>query len=410
MASFSQAQVQQQAQQAQQQQGQQQVQQQHHVLSEADVILPPPSALNPLPSLPAALRLDNQEQLLLLLQGNPISIAKDKGPSAGSFRQLLVFGTDSLRTLLLRQVLSDPHQRNIANKQTKKNWESYLSFPFPKSLQSNIVGTRLLLQTGTGNAYANAYASSNKPSSSSIHATLDGSGAEVSLHGNAYDNDYDNDNDEVQHVDVITYFLRPWKIAETQAVAQRIRSWKKKVKVHHRIVYVPQPTALVHQILADIGLAAASNVSIHALQLDLFPIESDVISLEYDSAMKEDGVEGMQSTLVATCARSLLKLQDIVGTIPRIQSLGRLGEDVLAKTLNQSVDEYLANDDDDHDRNNNNYNEDGNVLVVGEDPTPLPDNNIAMMLIDRKVDMVTPMVTPLTYEGLLDDIVGIECG
>eukprot|EP00536_Pseudo-nitzschia_multiseries_P011666 jgi/Psemu1/320117/estExt_fgenesh1_pm.C_4100001 len=33
-----------------------------------------------------------------------------------------------------------------------------------------------------------------------------------------------------------------------------------------------------------------------------------------------------------------------------------------------------------------------------------------MMLLDRRLDMVTPMVTPLTYEGLLDELVGIDCG
>jgi len=33
-----------------------------------------------------------------------------------------------------------------------------------------------------------------------------------------------------------------------------------------------------------------------------------------------------------------------------------------------------------------------------------------MIVIDRKVDLVTPMVTPLTYEGLIDEILGIDCG
>ncbi len=65
---------------------------------EAQVILPPPSATNPVPTLPAALRLDNQEQLLNLLQ-------MEQG------RQLLIFETDELRTLLLRQVVSDPNTR-----------------------------------------------------------------------------------------------------------------------------------------------------------------------------------------------------------------------------------------------------------------------------------------------------------
>jgi len=34
----------------------------------------------------------------------------------------------------------------------------------------------------------------------------------------------------------------------------------------------------------------------------------------------------------------------------------------------------------------------------------------AMIILDRKVDMVTPMLTPLTYEGLLDDVLKIDSG
>jgi hypothetical protein len=30
--------------------------------------------------------------------------------------------------------------------------------------------------------------------------------------------------------------------------------------------------------------------------------------------------------------------------------------------------------------------------------------------IDREVDLVSPLVTPLTYEGLVDEIIGIENG
>ena len=34
----------------------------------------------------------------------------------------------------------------------------------------------------------------------------------------------------------------------------------------------------------------------------------------------------------------------------------------------------------------------------------------AMIILDRRVDLVTPMLTPLTYEGLLDDVLSIESG
>jgi len=32
----------------------------------------------------------------------------------------------------------------------------------------------------------------------------------------------------------------------------------------------------------------------------------------------------------------------------------------------------------------------------------------SLILLDRRVDMVTPMVTPLTFEALVDEIMGIE--
>mmetsp|Transcript_5735 Transcript_5735/g.8136 ORF Transcript_5735/g.8136 Transcript_5735/m.8136 type:complete len:433 (+) Transcript_5735:1-1299(+) len=44
-------------------------------------------------------------------------------------------------------------------------------------------------------------------------------------------------------------------------------------------------------------------------------------------------------------------------------------------------------------------------------PTSAPESEdvVAMLVIDRKVDLVTPMMTPLTYEGLLDDVIGVDC-
>ena len=342
------------------------------------VILAPASAVNPIPCLPAALRLDNQQQLeRLLLQhpadGNNCNNRSTRISTSSVFRQVLVFGTESLRTLLLRQVLNDPHRQKQQNK--KKNWDNYNQFNFPKSLQHNILSTRLLQLPSTSST-----------TTTTTTTIIGGEGAEVLI----------LEEDSHEQVDVITYFLRPWDLSQTQAVHARIRAYKKR-KVHHRIVYLPQPTALVSQLIQDLGLTAASNVSIEALQLDLFPIESDVLSLEYDHALRELTVEGTPSNLIQTCSRSLLKLQDIVGTIPRIQSIGKLGEEVLQKLLNQTVDEYLANDNETQE-------------LQQQTAKPLPDNPFALLLIDRNVDMVTPMVTPLTYEGLLDDVVGIDCG
>jgi len=37
------------------------------------------------------------------------------------------------------------------------------------------------------------------------------------------------------------------------------------------------------------------------------------------------------------------------------------------------------------------------------------DNHIdSLIVLDRKVDMITPLLTQLTYEGLIDELIGIK--
>jgi hypothetical protein len=129
------------------------------------------------------------------------------------------------------------------------------------------------------------------------------------------------------------------------------------------------------------------------LQLDIFPLESDILSLEWEDAIKEADVENTPSSLITTVARSLLKVQDVAGKIPRIQALGPLGEEVVKKFMSLTLEEHLAENPQD----TAGATEDGGEVA-------------AMMILDRKVDLITPMLTPLTYEGLLDDVVGIDCG
>mmetsp|Transcript_8310 Transcript_8310/g.12798 ORF Transcript_8310/g.12798 Transcript_8310/m.12798 type:complete len:676 (+) Transcript_8310:90-2117(+) len=309
---------------------------------DAEVILPPPTPLNPIPVLPAALRIDNQDMLLSMLQSLP-------------GRQLLVFGSESMRTVILRQVLSDPHARVFKG---KKNWDPAAFFPIPRGLQ--IAGTKVL-PNRTGPSF------------------VDKKGIENS--------DEENESWD-ENVDVVTYFLRPSSLSHTLHVSRRIKNWKNRT--HHRIVYLPQATAMCHKILSNSGISSLPNVTIHRLQADLFPLESDLFSLECRDAFKEAEVEGTPSSIITSIARSLLKIQDIVGIIPRVQALGPLGEQVVQKMLAMRQEEHLAGES-------------------SPDDGPA-DTAVAMMVIDRKVDLITPMLTPLTYEGLLDDVIGIDCG
>lgn len=421
---------------------------------EAEFILPPPSALNPVPALSAALRIDNEEQLLHLLKTDPnnnsiansnsndpqmmttiaashsgLSTDSQTANTANNMRQVLVFGSESLRTLVMRQILVDPHDTKKKSsssttsgaasnkkKNKKENWDARYQFPIPSRCGINVVATRVLTTT-----------TPIQRQEASTTAIAGGDNNRAKAAAKEHEESW-NALLEDKLIDVVTYFLRPSDLQQTHMAASRIRAWKKNYRTHHRLVYLPQPTAMIQKVVANLGLAVIPNVSIHRLQLDVFPLETDVFSLEYDDALRESDVEGSPSSLITTVARSLLKLEDVVGKIPRIQSFGPLGEEVVRKLLAMSVDEYAIATQQQQDQPNEDElvlsskssGESGGGGGTTTTTTPSGGSGItnvveqgdvsALIVIDRKVDMVTPMVTPLTYEGLLDDLVGIDCG
>jgi len=427
------------------------------------VILPPPSAKNPIPALPAALRIDNKERFLEVLKANPCL------DESQDFRQLLVFGKESLRTLLMRQVLQDPHTRTFGNSKSSssknnnnksksnKNWDDSRIFPLPKGLQNNIVGTKVLLKKKNSTSAVSTTSTSTSTTTLGPQRTrttwkglgttneeTGGGESSSSVDDLASEDDKDlftSPDDLFEHVDVVTYIIRPWDLDQTMAVVSRIKGCALKGqqqpsgrthKQHHRIVFVPSVTAMCTKILVDhkvwnpnataatttTSTTQSSDVSVCSLQLDVFPMESDVLSLEYEEGLKDAGnVGGCPSIMIETTARALSKLQDVVGTIPRIQSLGTWGEDVLEKLLNTTVDDYWAEQKySPHDQTetasgwDDGGMQDDNASEAKQYIDDTASSGLAMVLMDRRLDMVTPMITPLTYEGLLDEMVGIDCG
>jgi vacuolar protein sorting-associated protein 33A len=259
----------------------------------------------------------------------------------------------------MRQVLTDPHMKHTLSSKNpaQPRWDAPTSFPgLPRNL--NVLGTCLL----EGNT------------ESAVPLT----------------------------VDVITYFVCPTNLAQTQKVADFILQSQRNHRLrtnnnatqYHRILYLPHASAMIHKMLTNLNLIGPNSshpVTVHALPLDLIPVEPDLLTMEFPDALRELHVEGTPSAMITQIARSLLKLQDIVGTVPRIQSYGVAAEQVVRKMLDLSVDEHCA-------------------AHPASELTLPSDTVAALVILDRKVDMVTPLLTPLTYEGLLDDVVGIDYG
>ncbi|KAK4385634.1 Vacuolar protein-sorting-associated protein 33 [Sesamum angolense] len=125
-------------------------------------------------------------------------------------------------------------------------------------------------------------------------------------------------------------------------------------------------------------------LSIGEVPLYMIPLDEDVLSFELDLAQKEYLADG--DTSLWHIAKSIHNLEFSFGVIPNVRAKGKAATRV-ADILNRMQAEEPVNTSD-----------------MG-----IPEIN-TLVLLDREVDMVTPMCSQLTYEGLLDEFLGVNDG
>ena len=186
------------------------------------------------------------------------------------------------------------------------------------------------------------------------------------------------------------------------------------------------------------------------------------------ASMRHSDIEGCEADVADIVARSLMKLQllnqsvddrssspsSLKGAIGRVQGLGplatavidrmmtlRLEEERLTAMANEEEGETDREDEVDLQQTDSNEEMDQDEVVnttvdeveitahnkdlygirlrqQGQQGNFEDSDNLlkdepfiqALMVIDRKIDLVTPMLTPLTYEGLIDDVLQIQVG
>lgn len=121
---------------------------------------------------------------------------------------------------------------------------------------------------------------------------------------------------------------------------------------------------------------AKEGVATQEFNLGLVPIENDLLSLELHNGFSELTLNS--NIMVCNLVRDSIKLlETLYGSIPLKCAKGKWSSMV-------------------------------------HDSLPPPSNNTsqidALLLLDREVDTVTPLLLQTTYEGLIDELLGISCG
>eukprot|EP01027_Heterolobosea_sp_BB2_P009962 GEZU01014671.1.p4 GENE.GEZU01014671.1~~GEZU01014671.1.p4 ORF type:complete len:143 (+),score=51.44 GEZU01014671.1:746-1174(+) len=135
-------------------------------------------------------------------------------------------------------------------------------------------------------------------------------------------------------------------------------------------------TMIIIKIITDVKVAE--------LKLYLIPYDDDVISTEVPTAFKDMNLDGDFSSIFHI-AKALMTLQALYGPIPKVKAKGRN-----AKMVFEVMQKLMQ--------------ETGNEGLTGASEID------SIILIDRMVDPITPLLTPLTYEGLVDEFFGIHYG
>ncbi|PSS29662.1 hypothetical protein PHLCEN_2v2810 [Hermanssonia centrifuga] len=183
----------------------------------------------------------------------------------------------------------------------------------------------------------------------------------------------------------VVYLCRP-RISYVKIIADQIKRHARESQKHtYTLFLVPRTSTLITRILEEEGVLG--DVTISSYNLQFIPIAEDVISLEHDSAFKEIWVDG-DETVIYNSMQALISLQGLYGLFPRI-----VGKGDHAARLAHLLTKHLPTTSSDS----------GNNLLG-----TISEKLDCLIIIDRKADLITPMLTQLTYEGLVDELIGIK--
>lgn len=180
----------------------------------------------------------------------------------------------------------------------------------------------------------------------------------------------------------IVFIARP-KLVLMDLVADYIDSIRSKqhASINFHLFFVPRRSQLCEKHLTIRGVL--SSITIQEFPCDIFPFDSDVMSLELQNDFRENTLEGDPTCLYNT-AQALKTIQKLYGVIPRVFGKGPAAKqvwDLLCKLNKEEQGVYRP---------------------------PVTSCIDQLLILDRCIDYASILTTQLTYEGLIDELYGIK--
>ncbi|KAI3878196.1 hypothetical protein MKX03_009723 [Papaver bracteatum] len=182
----------------------------------------------------------------------------------------------------------------------------------------------------------------------------------------------------------VVYLIRP-QLNLVKLISAHIKNdISKGTQREYSVYFVPQRTVACEKIFEEEKVHHLLTIGEYPLYM--VPLDEDVLSFELDLAYRDYLVDGDTSVLWHI-AKSIHKLEFSFGVIPNVKAKGKASAQISELLTRMQVEEP--------------------VISTSEVGTPEIDT---LILLDREVDMVTPMCFQLTYEGLMDEILRVNNG
>jgi len=150
---------------------------------------------------------------------------------------------------------------------------------------------------------------------------------------------------------------------------------------HFHIILVPRNLVSIQTLFEEEGLSGF--VTFHSFCWELLPLDMDLLSLEMHNFFRNQYLDQDHSGLVSI-ARAIWGVEKLYGQIPNLYAQGRH-----VKKMLSLVNVFS--------------------LHYGQPRSKQPSIG-SLFLFERDMDWVSCLLSPLTYEGLLDEVFGINCG
>ena len=149
--------------------------------------------------------------------------------------------------------------------------------------------------------------------------------------------------------------------------------------VETNIIFVPGETYEIIEYMMNNDLTKKFKIS--NFNVDLLPIDNDLLSLERENCFKEIYID-KNLTSISDLANAFVKLETCFGKVKHKYIKGDLSKTFENLVLEKEKENNLKTNDE----------------ILG------------MIVLDRSVDFITALTTNYTYEGLIDDFFGINFG